>query len=57
MTMKTKEKQTEAEKTVADSKSMSKDEFVKAIRKAENGSFFSVEESKEMLAQWREKKR
>lgn len=55
--MKTKEKQTEAEKTVADSKLMSKDEFVKAIRNAENGSFFSVEESKEMLAQWREKKR
>jgi len=55
--MKTNEKHTEAEKTVADSKILSKDEFVKAVRDAENGSFFSVEESKEMLARWREKKR
>jgi hypothetical protein len=49
--MKTKEEQTEAEKACIDSKLLSKDEFVKAVRDAEKGAFFSVEESKKMLSQ------
>jgi hypothetical protein len=55
--MKIKEKQKGAEKAMPDNKLLSKDEFVKAVHDAENGPFYSIEESKKMLAQWREKKR
>lgn len=47
--MKTKEKQKGAEKTMSDGKTKSKDEFVKAVRAAEKGPFYSVEESKKLV--------
>jgi hypothetical protein len=51
--MKTKTKKSTESNWAISSDPISIDEFVKGIKKAEKGPFYTLEESKQILEQWR----
>ncbi len=54
--MKTNIKNTTNQKWALPGEPLSFEEFEKGIKEAEKGSFYTIEESKKMIAQWREKR-